>query len=269
MKTHRTWLYVLVLFSLAATAVAQVRAQIIQSDELETFLQKARISRGNDIALGVTLPKRLTLELNGEKHLAAFKSIDEFAAVKKTDGGTEASFQDSYMTEIAAYEVDKIIGLGMVPTTVERSFEAKRGSVQIWVDSIMDEGARFQKKIEPPNPSGWNDQWQKMQLFDNLIYNVDRNRGNILINKDWEIILIDHSRSFRSWDRLMDPKSVTRFSRSFLKGIGRLNENNLKEKTAKYLSNDQRKGVLKRRDLILDLAKKAVAARGEAAVLFP
>jgi len=168
MKTHRTWLYVLVLFSLAATAVAQVRAQIIQSDELETFLQKARISRGNDIALGVTLPKRLTLELNGEKHLAAFKSIDEFAAVKKTDGGTEANFQDSYMTEIAAYEVDKIIGLGMVPTTVERSFEGKRGSVQFWVDSIMDEGARFQKKLNQRTHSVGITNGKKIRCSKNL-----------------------------------------------------------------------------------------------------
>jgi len=86
----------------------------------------------------VTLPKRLTLELNGEKHLAAFKSIDEFAAVKKTDGGTEANFQDSYMTEIAAYEVDKIIGLGMVPTTVDVPLKGKEalcsfGSIRSWM----------------------------------------------------------------------------------------------------------------------------------------
>src|SRR5262249_2442199 len=128
---------------------------------------------------------------------------------------------------------------------------------------------RIEKKVEPPQPAAWNDQWLKVQLWDNLIYNVDRNRGNILITKDWEIILIDHSRSFRVWDKLKDPASLTRFSKSLLEGISRLNEKNLKERTDKYLSNDQRKGLLKRRDLILELAKKAAAERGEAAVLYP
>ena len=36
-----------------------------------------------------------------------------------------------------------------------------------------------------------------VRVFDQLIHNVDRNLTNLLILKDWTIVMIDHSRSFR------------------------------------------------------------------------
>src|SRR5262249_25170123 len=149
------------------------------------------------------------------------------------DGSREMDFQDSYRTEIAAYEVDKLIGLGMVPATVERKLDGKSGSAQFWVDSMMDESARIAKDLQPPDTKRWVELQAKVQIFDNLIYNVDRNRGNLLITKDWEIILIDHSRSFRPWARLKEPDNLVRFSKSLLEGLSNLNEKNLKEKTDK------------------------------------
>ena len=270
MKILRPWSYVVVLFLLAATSTAQVRSQVIQSSELETYLQKAKVTKAREIPTGLTIPRKLDLDLNGVIHSGVFKFIDENVALKVFEDGTkEPNFQDSYLTEIAAYEVDKIIGLGMVPTTVERKFDGKTGSLQFFVDSEMTQGTRLSKNITPPDATRWNRQWEKSMLFDNLIYNMDRNQGNLLINKDWEIILIDHSRSFRTWNKLKDPTTMPHFSESLLEGLGRLNETILKEKTGKYLSNDQRKSLLKRRDLILELAKKSSQEKGTANVLYP
>src|SRR5436190_23716117 len=180
MKIYRVWFYLVVLLLLVTTAIGQVQSQVIQGDQVEEFLRQGQIKRARDISVGVTLPHKLELELKGETHSAAFKSIDESAAVKVFgDGSREANYQDSFRTEIAAYEVDKLIGLGMVPATVEKAFDGKKGSVQFWVDSIMDEGTRLQKKIDPPDPQRWNNMWAKSVLWDNLIYNVDRNRGHM------------------------------------------------------------------------------------------
>ena len=44
-----------------------------------------------------------------------------------------------------------------------------------------------------------------MQLFDQLISNVDRNQGNIVYTKDWRLWLIDHTRAFRKNTELEDP----------------------------------------------------------------
>ena len=35
-----------------------------------------------------------------------------------------------------------------------------------------------------------------MKMFDNLIHNPDRNAGNLIVDDDWNLYLIDHSRAF-------------------------------------------------------------------------
>ena len=35
-----------------------------------------------------------------------------------------------------------------------------------------------------------------MKMFDNFICNKDRNAGNLLVDDDWNLYLIDHSRAF-------------------------------------------------------------------------
>jgi len=100
-------------------------------------------------------------------------------------------------------------------------------------------------------------------LFDNMVYNTDRNLGNLLITKEWELVLIDHSRAFRPQSMLKSPKDLERFSRSLLEGIGNLTLENLTAKAGKYLPKPQIQGLLKRRDEILKLAKKSAAEKGE------
>ena len=47
----------------------------------------------------------------------------------------------------------------------------------------MDEGKRLKEKTQPPDSAAWNEQMQLVRIFDQLIYNVDRNMGNLLIGK--------------------------------------------------------------------------------------
>lgn len=250
--------------------VAQETAEVFQGEAVEQFLLKARITGMRNIGQGVTLPRRATLELDGVTHSAAFKTIDESKpGYTPLQRGGEINFQDSWRTEIPAYEVDKIIGLGLVPATVEREYNGQRGSLQFWVTSMMSEAERLKKKISAPDVEAWNQQMFKVRLFDNLIYNTDRHLNNILVTKDFQVRLIDHSRSFRAFDELRASKDLTRFSRSLLEGIQRLEEKDLTNRVGRLLTPFQIRGVIKRRDLILALAKAAVAQKGEAAVLYP
>ena len=261
--------YVVCTLLLAVIAAAQDAGQIFQGPEIEEFLARANISGMKDIPEGVTLPKKASLELNGAKHFAVWKTIDEGPVMKKQlDRGVELQFQDSWRTEVAAYELDKLLGLGMVPATVPRTFDGMQGSLQFWVDSVMDEKQRLKKKLRPPNRIDWDQQVAKIRLWDNLIFNTDRNMGNLLITSDWKIRLIDHSRTFRPFDQLKDPKALTTFSRTLLAKLEELNEPMLKEHLGKYLSPYQIQGLLKRRDAILALAKQLVAEKGAGAVLY-
>ena len=220
---------------------------------------------------GITLPKRVTLVLDGVTRYGLFKDIDEYkpGMTRKADGTLDLEYQDSWQTEIAAYVVDRIIGLGLVPATVERRFNAKVGSLQWFVRSEMTEAVRLAKRIAPPDVEAWNRAMLKVRLFDQLIANVDRNLGNILVTKEFEVRLVDHSQSFRPIRELKAPGDLTRFSKTLLEGIRRLEEKDLKKRAGKYLRDEQIDRLLLRRDAILALAAKHIADRGEAAVIYP
>jgi hypothetical protein len=255
-----------VLFTLLAMPAA---GQDFQGTAVEKFLTDAKIMGMKTLNVGVTLPRKATMEMDGATHFGVFKTIDEKkSGATQLDRGIEIEFQDSWRTEIAAYELDKLLGLGLVPATVQRTYDGKQGSMQYWVESKWTEGERIKQKLTPPNPIDWNQQVAKVRLWDNLIYNTDRNLGNLLITEDWKVRLIDHSRTFRPFAQLKDPKQLTTFSRELLAKLETLNEPMLKEHLGKYLSPYQIQGLLKRRDAILALSKKLVAEKGAGAVLY-
>ena len=258
----------LIVVALSTAAISAQTPQVIQGSSLEEFLSQAKITAMRNIGEGVTLPQRATLELDGATRFAVFKTIDEYATVKQLDRGTEVEFQDSWKTEVAAYELDKLLGLGMVPATVERTYLGKRGSLQFWIDSKMSEAERYQKKIQPPRQFEWEEQVAKTRMFDNLIYNTDRHLNNLRITENWQIRLIDHSRSFRPFEQLKDPKQLTRFSRSLLEKMEQLNESLLQERVGKYLTAYQIRGLLKRRDAMVAMSKKLAAEKGAGNVMY-
>ena len=254
----------------ANPAVLETAAQY-QGTAAEDFLKKAKVVKVRAIGMGVTLPEKVTLQLDGVERFAAFKSIDEkrLGVTQLSTGPPEVNFQDSWQTEIPAYTVDMIIGLGMVPATIERRVNNKVGSLQWWVASMMPEAERAKQKLDAPDREAWDREVLKMRLFDQLIYNVDRHSNNILITHDFKLRLIDHSRSFRAQKALRNPEQLTRFSKSLLEGIERLTYEDLKKKTSRYLIDAQIKTLIERRDAILALARKLVAEKGEAAVIYP
>jgi hypothetical protein len=271
MRSTARKLFVLALLLTAwPLAGAQETKDVFQGDAAEQFLKKARIMRVTDIPVGVTQPQKVTLQQDGVTRMAAFKiiDVDKPGATQMADGTVAVAFQDTWRTEIAAYEIDKIIGLGMVPATVERAIRGKVGSLQWWVESMMPEAERVKQGVAPPDVEEWNHTNYKMRLFDRLIYNVDRHLNNILVTSDFDLRLIDHSRSFRPFDDLREPEGLTKFSRSLLAGIERLEFEDLKKRVGRHLRDGQIRAMLKRRDLILQLAKARVDALGEAAVLY-
>jgi hypothetical protein len=249
---------------------AQETAAVFQGQAAEDFLTKAKIVSTLPFGSGITRPLRVTLELDGVTHQAIFKSIDVHKPGVTTmpDGTSEIDFQDSWQTEIAAYIVDRIIGLELVPATVKRKIDARDGSLQWFVESMMPEAERLEKKLTAPDAEAWSQQIFKTRLFDQLIANVDRHLNNILVTKEYNLRLVDHSRAFRINKALRDPNSLERFSRSLLEGIKKLEKKDLQKRVGAYLTSGQIERMLNRRDAILELAAKRVKEKGEEAVLY-
>jgi len=249
----------------------QETADQYQGVAAERFLASAKVKSIKNLGRGVTEPQLVTLERDGVTHDAVFKTIDERRqGLTQLRGGIiELNFQDSWQTEIPAYVVDVIIGLGMVPATVERRIRNQVGSLQWWVTSMVSEADRAARHLEPPDKETWDRQVLKMRLFDALICNTDRHANNILVTADFQLRLIDHSRSFRSERELRNPELLTRFSRGLLDGLQRLDPQDLRKRVGRYLDGGQLSALIQRRDAILTLANRLIAERGEAAVIYP
>lgn len=254
---------------LAGAALA-AQSTAFQGEAVETFLERGRIVTIRDLGSGITRPQRATLEFEGRRNDAVFKNVDirKQGATTLEDGSVEVGFRDTWETEVAAYRLDRMIGLGMVPATVERRVGRDTGSLQWWVDSMMSEADRLERRLEAPDPEAWNQLMFKVRLFDQLILNTDRHARNMLVTEDFQIRLIDHSRAFREKSELPAPELLERFSRSLLDAIAKLDRDGLKAQIGRYLSNGELDRLLERRDALLALARQRIAEHGEAAVIY-
>jgi hypothetical protein len=234
------------------------------------FLLNAKIVGSRPIGKGLTNSFRLTLSDETAVHDAAFQSIDEYKPYTILNSGkTEINFRDSYKYNIAAFELAKLVGLGaMMPVTVERKWEGKIGSLSWWLPKMMDERERTEKRIKPPYPKAWNEQMHRLRVFAELVYDTDRNLGNVLISKDWHIWMIDFTRAFRLHTALEDSKNLTRCDRRLLLRLRQLDAAELAQRMDAWLNDSEIKGVLARRDLIVQHFERLVAQNGEKAVLY-
>jgi hypothetical protein len=247
------------------TAAAQpVTAAPLSDTQIEQFLKDAKIVKTKGIGKGVTGSVRATLSDGTLTHDAQIQMIEEKKTQFDAPGATEFNFEDSWRFNVAAYRVDRLIGLQMVPVSVARSWKSTRGAFTWWIDDVMmDEGKRLKDKMQPPNNPAWNEQMQLVRMFDQLIYNVDRNMGNLLIGSTWRVWAIDHTRAFRSQTSLKSGANITRCDRQVLERLKLLNKETLKREIGDYVTDYQISGLLARRDTIVSLIE-----RGGPAALF-
>ncbi|HEX9189601.1 MAG TPA: hypothetical protein VGB87_21180 [Vicinamibacteria bacterium] len=262
----------LLALSLAAPATAQEAHGLpLAGEEAEAFLRAAEVVRKKGIGRGITHPDQYTLT-DGEKTCkAVWKTIDVFkrGLTSLEGGGVIVDFADSWKHEVAAYELDKLVGTGLVPPTVERTFGRTRGSLQMWVEGAMTEAERKQRKVAPPDPLRWNAQMYGVRLLHQLTYNTDyRNINNVLCDPSFRVYAVDFSRAFAQYGELRSEDELKRFSRSALEALRALDRPTLDARLGKWLTGPQIEGLLRRRDKVLTLAERRVREEGEAAVLY-
>jgi hypothetical protein len=234
------------------------------------FLANARIVSSKDLPKGVTRPVRLTLSDGTVTHDAAFSTVDERIPIMRfKNGRTELDFVDSYRYSIAAYRIAELLDLDdMVPVTVEREWQRRKGALTWWIDAKWDEDARRKQKLEPPDAESWKRQTSRMRVFEQLIADTDRNLGNILITGDWKLWMIDFTRAFRRSHQLAAPATLNRCDRQLLERIRGLTREELLQAGRPYIGGAEIDALLARRDLIVARFDQLAASRGEAAVLF-
>ena len=266
-------MFSIVLLALGLPFFAQFTPEeLADRPKWEEFLTSANIvAQEQKTGLGaVTNPWQLTLEKDGVTKFALWKNIE----------GRPKGYVDCWKYEIAAYQFDKYLGLNMVPPTVEKRFQGNRGSCMVYVDYWLSLKKIKEQKIKVVSYKifPYNRALYLQRFFDNLIGNEDRHQDNYLITKDWRIILIDHSRSFRTgkkWttELFYGPKNpeklvMKEIPKALLEKIKTLNYDVIKGFVGEYLTDEEINAVLARRDLIVQEYDKMIAKDGEENVLY-
>jgi hypothetical protein len=233
-------------------AVEGSKVWIGREAEFEEFLRKAEVARVDNVPVGVTKPRRAFVKGEGPAKSFVFKNLMPSRA---------SGYWESYKSEIAAYELDKVLGMGMVPPTVERKHSGETGSAQLWVEHCTL--LRDNDTTKAPDVKAWNKQVYRQRIWDNLTANIDRNQGNLLMDQAWNLILIDHSRAFTA--AMTMPFPMNKVDREFYAKLKALDEVTLKTRVGKWLF-DGPKPILKRRDKIVEHFDKLIKQYGEAAV---
>ena len=261
-------LIVLAVFS--TTGLTEENPHLLSVEQKRDFLINAKVVRAKRTGEGITNPYTLTLSDGKTTHDASFQSVNERRNFKRLSRGVEINFVDSYLYNLAAYELAKLLGLeDMLPVTVERKWDGKTGSLTWWLPVMMSEGERMEKDIHPPDIQRWDNSMHKMRVFAELIYDTDRNNpGNILIGNDWELYMVDFTRAFRLYYDLRSPDNLVQCSRELLEKLRVLDSEKLSAEAGEYLTDLEVEGVMMRRDKILAHFEKLIAEEGESAVLY-
>lgn len=264
----------LCVIALNTLSMAQfTKEEIAEFKKWEEFLINAEIVsyRPWVETPAVTDPWVLTLEKDGITKQSMWKNPE----------GRQKGYLENWKWEIAAYRLSNHLELYMVSPTVEKRFRGDRGSCQLFVNAWMDLETKESKKIKVPSHKvfNWNRALYIHRTFDNLIANDDRHQRNFFIMEDWRLILIDHSRSFRTSkkftkDLIYDegfregPRLMKEIPRSLYEKLKALSPQVMRDVVGDYLTDKEIECVLIRRDLIIDWLDKRIEALGEDKVLY-
>jgi hypothetical protein len=236
-------------------------------EQMEKFLQDGKIVSIKSLSTGVTNSLRAKLNDGTLEHDAHVQCIEESKATFQAQQGTEINFRDSWGFNVAAYRLGRILGLDMIPVSIERKVNGNSCAVSWWIDNTMMEVDRQKKKLSAPDGDAWNLEMHVVRVFDQLIYNTDRNLQNLLIDPDWRIWMIDHTRAFRRYSTLKEKKNLVRCDRKLLAQLRTLSAQTLSA-LKPYLNDAEIKGLLGRRDVIVKFFDAEVKQKGEAAILY-
>jgi hypothetical protein len=232
------------------------RAAAEKSDgELQHFLAQAEIVDSRYLGRGTTRPRLLELQMNGEQRRGIFKTVEN------GDNPSPGEATDRYQHEVAAYRLDRKLGLNMVPATVLREIDGQQGSVQAWVEGAVDQEAAESYNLELFDTEMVAKQLDQGEVFDALIGNFDRELDDFLrpVNRDG-ILLIDHSKAFSTSPELPWSEDISVSIDSQLLGVLRsLDRQTLDELLGDLISDRQIEAMLQRRDGILDRLSTASA----------
>jgi len=187
------------------------------------------------------------------------------------DGGTTVTAQflknpRGRAPELAAYRLDRMLNLDMVPVTVAREVDGDKGSVQLLPDTAQNEVTRA---TSGEGASAWcplPEQWNAMYVFDALSFNAARDPQSMLYSPaDWQLMVIGHAEAFGTrsgrppWLKGVD----LTIGRAWTDALTSLSDELLQGRFSDTLDKRRLRALGKRRDELLQEAAEAGVAAAQ------
>lgn len=259
-KKFSTFLVIFIFLSLSYLTPNQNKKSL-NRDELEKYLKNAEIvSIEKDLELGRTNFWIVTLSDGIKERKAIFKHVNR---------PRPSLLPDCYKYEIAAYRLNKMLNLNIVPPVVERKIENQTGSIQLLIENVITDRDRRLRNIKPENLNEFKNDLDIILVFENLACDQCRDSSDILIESDhWKVWRVDFSEAFPPSSASLELCQIERCSKALYHRLLDLDNNKLKTELDPYLNEKEINFLLERKQLIIKTLKNLIEKKGEKQVLF-
>ena len=230
-------------------ASLQPEGLFVAPDEASDATVLAALRDGEVAVTGPRAPNELAVSVThgGKRFPAVFQVRSEKEAGK----------------EMAAYRLDRLLGLGLVPVTVKREVQGQGGVLQGRPLKWVTQAEVQQQSLRG---GGWcraEPQYQLVYAFDTLLGNDSRSAESLLFDSEsWFVYLTSHDRAFTgtkglpAYLKARPPTPGAEVRRR----LGKLDDESLREALGDLLDSRARAAILERRDALLAIPAAAATA---------
>ncbi len=162
--------------------------------------------------------------------------------------------REGFQPELAAYRLDRLLGLDLVPVTVAREIDGVSGTLQFLPNNARDEGWRAGAGQGGGAWCPLGRQWNSMYVFDALIRNEGRVGNSMMYSPgNWQLLSVGHSEAFatgRGRPKYLKDSAFSLTS-AWVDALSGLSDDALRETLGDVLSRRQIRAIGQRRDVLL------------------
>ena len=204
---------------------------------------------------------RVQQSLGQTSNAAVFMTKDDAPGLENASAyRRSANRAERYVYDVAAYKLDRLLDLQLVPTAVPATVQGDAGALVDIPGEVMTEQERLDGQVPFSGYCAQGDQYRLRDVFDVLVYNEGRVPANTLWSQDrFMLRLTGHGNAFRTDTRRPRAysKAALEVSDLLYAKLRSLARSALDEELGAYLHPRQIEAVLKRRDRILKEAKRS------------
>ncbi len=175
---------------------------------------------------------------------------------------------DSFRYDLAAYALNKYLGLSYVPPIVERTVEDVPGALQAFISDARSLADFRDKKAVPPDPEAFERALADLVVFQALVYDDCRNDKDTLVSEDGRIYHVDFSEAFAPKTGDAPGCEIRRCSRLLYRRLLGWEDRTVSAYLGRYLGPEEIGALNTRRTFIVRRLRMMIKSLGEANVLF-